>query len=266
MLNFTAPCSTADEAVFGPEVSSNCLQGFDFTLLFEETILTILPLCICLLLTPLRVRHLLASSIKTKRSWTYLSKGFAYLIFAALQLALLIIWAASPNTTSLPLTQATIPTQALLFAGFVALCYLSHLEHLYSPRPSTLLNIYLGLSVLLDLARTRTLWFLPNSHVVASIWSTSFAIKVVILSLEITEKRHVLQHHFKHLSREAVAGVFNRGLFLWMNGLFRRGFRGIFTIDNLFPIDEDILACSNPQRLSQQWNNASESLKKLKLL
>lgn len=34
----------AMEDVFGPTVDSLCRHGFDFTLLFEESILTILPL------------------------------------------------------------------------------------------------------------------------------------------------------------------------------------------------------------------------------
>ena len=37
-------CSMAVEDVFGPTVDSSCHHGFDFTLLFEESILTILPL------------------------------------------------------------------------------------------------------------------------------------------------------------------------------------------------------------------------------
>lgn len=37
-------CSIADEDTFGPIVSGSCLDGFDFTLLFEESILTLLPL------------------------------------------------------------------------------------------------------------------------------------------------------------------------------------------------------------------------------
>lgn len=39
-------CSTAVEDLFGPVVASSCLGGFDFTLLFEETILSIIPLAI----------------------------------------------------------------------------------------------------------------------------------------------------------------------------------------------------------------------------
>lgn len=37
-------CTIAVEDRFGPVVGNSCLGGFDFTLLFEESILTILPL------------------------------------------------------------------------------------------------------------------------------------------------------------------------------------------------------------------------------
>ena len=37
-------CSAITEDVFGPTVDISCHDGFDFTLLFEESILTILPL------------------------------------------------------------------------------------------------------------------------------------------------------------------------------------------------------------------------------
>lgn len=36
-------CTIDVQRAFGPAVSTACLGGFDFTLLFEETILTILP-------------------------------------------------------------------------------------------------------------------------------------------------------------------------------------------------------------------------------
>jgi ATP-binding cassette subfamily C (CFTR/MRP) protein 1 len=46
MNDFAVPCSIEVEDVFGPVVASSCAQGFDFTLYFEEGILTILPLSI----------------------------------------------------------------------------------------------------------------------------------------------------------------------------------------------------------------------------
>lgn len=46
MAGSVPPCSMAVEDVFGPTVDSSCHHGFDFTLLFEESILTILPLAV----------------------------------------------------------------------------------------------------------------------------------------------------------------------------------------------------------------------------
>ena len=44
MAREAALCSIDAEKAFGPAVAASCLGGFDFTLFFEETILTILPL------------------------------------------------------------------------------------------------------------------------------------------------------------------------------------------------------------------------------
>lgn len=48
-----AACWVEVEDTFGPTASSSCASAFDFTLLFEEAILTVLPLgvagmCCCL--------------------------------------------------------------------------------------------------------------------------------------------------------------------------------------------------------------------------
>jgi hypothetical protein len=42
-------CSVESEDTFGPQVSAHCLEGFDFTLYFEETILSVpVTLILCL--------------------------------------------------------------------------------------------------------------------------------------------------------------------------------------------------------------------------
>lgn len=40
----SSSCGSAVQDVFGPVVASTCLDGFDFTLLFEEAVLTLVPL------------------------------------------------------------------------------------------------------------------------------------------------------------------------------------------------------------------------------
>lgn len=59
----------AVEDVFGPTVDSSCHHGFDFTLLFEESILTILPLGIALGWALLRIFTHGNEAPKVRRSW-----------------------------------------------------------------------------------------------------------------------------------------------------------------------------------------------------
>jgi hypothetical protein len=53
---------------FGPAVGSGCGDGFDFTLLFEQTILSILPAAAFLIASPLRINYLRKQSIRTRRN------------------------------------------------------------------------------------------------------------------------------------------------------------------------------------------------------
>src|SRR2546421_11635948 len=48
-------CTNGADNVFGPVVAPPCRQGFDFTLLFEQSILSIGASCIFLLVVPSRL-------------------------------------------------------------------------------------------------------------------------------------------------------------------------------------------------------------------
>lgn len=82
-LKAPTSCALADNT-FGPATSANCRGGFDFTLLFEETILSILPLTFILVVAPFRVLYLFKKQTKiirgkrlllhTKLVWASLTK------------------------------------------------------------------------------------------------------------------------------------------------------------------------------------------------
>jgi hypothetical protein len=57
-------CLPANDDLFGPAVQA-CRDNFDFTLLFEQAILSIGPSTILLLLTPFRIFQLAGCSVKT---------------------------------------------------------------------------------------------------------------------------------------------------------------------------------------------------------
>ena len=68
----TASCKHVDDT-FGP-YAGNCRGGFDFTLLFEESILSILPLALLLLIAPFRISYLFRRTIKVDPSSWLASK------------------------------------------------------------------------------------------------------------------------------------------------------------------------------------------------
>lgn len=60
---YSLACSSVDKT-FGPHATGQCRGGFDFTLLFEETILSILPVTITLVVAPFRLFYLFGKQQK----------------------------------------------------------------------------------------------------------------------------------------------------------------------------------------------------------
>lgn len=161
---------------------------------------------------------------------------------------------ADPNT---PTTRLTLPATVIVIASFTWLLYVSCLEHVQSVRPSTVLCLYLGVSSLLDLASSRTVFFIPGYHLVAPIQLTSYFVKLVIFAAEVTEKRRLLMTQWRDTSPEAAASIYNRVLFVWLDRLLLRGYTTLLTVDNLTPLDQDILDASRPTSLLERWDKGS---------
>ncbi|KAJ5157304.1 P-loop containing nucleoside triphosphate hydrolase protein [Penicillium canariense] len=248
------PCSAADEDVFGPIVDVSCQRGFDFTLLFEETILTLLPITVLFLLGALRIWTLRHASAKVNRSWLYAAKETALTLHIALQLILLILW----SKPLIPNTRATVPTAFASLCVSIFLLYLSHLEHMRSLRPSTIICLFLGSTVLLDLSRLRTLYFMPNNRPVTILFAVGCAGKIVNLVLESTEKRSLLKKGSDEIALESTSGIFSRSTFWWLNGLLRKGLKTNLTVDSLPDLDDAIKTASNPEELIKLWNKANK--------
>lgn len=285
MSEHAPTCSVDVEDVIGPIVDSSCLNGFDFTLLFEECFLTIIPLGLTcaspsvhffvhladrvpVIWTFFRISHLWRAPAKVQGSWLLASKTVimvpalccnsirltthfesTFLVYLALHITLLVIWAEPSITT----TRATLPATSLNIVVFALLLFASYLEHVRSIRPSTLMTVYLGISSLLDIARLRTLFFVAGYHTAARIHLAGFFLKLVIFALEVTEKRSLLLSSWQDSSPEAASGIMNRVLFIWLNSLLFKGFRGLLTVDSLTPLDPDILSASRPSVLRDKW-------------
>ncbi|KUJ15876.1 putative multidrug resistance protein [Mollisia scopiformis] len=246
-------CSVSDDAL-RPVIINACRSGFDFTLMFEQTILSILPSALLLLLMPFRLFVLYGENIKTIRDVRYGAKAAAVAVFAAVQMSLLILWATYDNIR----TPASVPAAALSFVNAIALGQLSYLEHTRSLQPSTLITTYLLLSLLFDAAQARTLYLRTDSNVLAAVLTATIALKLTVLVLEAQNKRSSLRQPYRSYAREALSGIFNRSIFWWLKPLFVGGFSKVLTLDDLGSIDESLSSEPLRDRIQTIWDKRKQ--------
>ncbi|GKT92939.1 LOW QUALITY PROTEIN: ABC multidrug transporter [Colletotrichum tofieldiae] len=247
-------CSpTADDA-FGPIVQ-NCREGFDFTLTFEQCLFTILPASLLLLIAPLRLRHLGKLPRAVTGNALRLAKQAAIGILAVLQLALVALWATHRDAGRL--RTVSIAASCASFAATVMFGGLSYIEHAKSLKPSSILNIYILVSLVLDGAILRTVWLSHLSAAISAVFSASFALKAVVVILEAQGKTRHLAGGGRPYSPEETSGIYSRGLFWWLTPLLLTGFRRLLKPMDLFVLDESMSAAVLNERFWLYWNKSS---------
>ncbi|KAJ5898746.1 ABC transporter integral membrane type 1 [Penicillium taxi] len=218
---------------FGPVTS----VGFDFTPLFEDTILSLLPSTLLLLCIPHRLVALYGQRAKVASGgFLHESKLIFLAMFALLQLVLLIVHILNSSLR----TTATIAASVLSFVASLGLCVLSHFEHSRSIRPSPIINGYILITLIFDVARVRSMFLDLNSKFVAGIFSGMIGVKVMVLLAEAVEKRNILLEPYRGLSPEETSGIYSKSFFFWLNQLMTSGFQRVIKSQDLYPIDSDM--------------------------
>ncbi|KAI8278185.1 ABC transporter [Colletotrichum sp. SAR11_57] len=238
---------------FGPQVNGY----FDFTVLFEQSILSILPTALLILLAPVRITWLLRNDIRVRAGKLLWLKLVAISVFLCLQIVLIALWSI-PST---PRARTSVAESALGLIEAVALGALSYTEHKRSIRPSALIGLYLFLTIILDIAQARTLWLRDGLSSVAGVFTASLVVKVVILALEETPKRVLLASSEKDVAVESTTGVVSRSLFWWLNSLFFQGFRLLIGLEDLGAIDPKFDSARLLGMLDRAWATSKKDSK-----
>ncbi|KAK1493023.1 hypothetical protein CTAM01_09650 [Colletotrichum tamarilloi] len=238
---------------FGPQVRGY----FDFTVLFEQSILSILPSALFILLVPVRISSLLRNGIRVRSGKLLWLKLSAVTAFLCLQIALITLW----SLPTAPKTKTSVAESAIALIEAIAIGVLSYTEHKRSVRPSLLLGGYLVLTITLDTAHARTLWIRDGLTPIACVFTALLAVKAVMLALEETPKRAYLPDSEKNVAVECTTGVVSRSLFWWLNGLFFQGFRLLIGLEDLGPIDPKFDSTVLLGRLDRVWSRAAKNSK-----
>ncbi|KAI7765995.1 hypothetical protein LZL87_001108 [Fusarium oxysporum] len=237
------------DSLFGPSVwTEGCRGGFDFTLYFQESILSIVPSAIFLAIAGPRAFYLFRSPDKTKRHATYTPK-------------LVVLIALVPSANKLN-TRFSLAAAILNLLAAFAILLLAHVEHVKSVRPSFILTAYLFVSLLFDAARLRTEWLMSLNIAYAATLSTSTIFKLALLVLETIEKRRILISSEKPISKESTSGPFSRGFFVWLNSLLISGWATVLTNNDLPTIYEKLSSEKLAARFGKSWKKATSKSKK----
>ncbi|THC98398.1 hypothetical protein EYZ11_002117 [Aspergillus tanneri] len=245
-------CSIAVENVFGPTVAPDCRNGFDFTLLFEEAFFCIAPCSVFLLVLPMQLCCRVTQ--KPQRSTTdglLYWKLLAHLVSTIIKTTLFILLVV-PGL-HVPKTRATIAAAVLSAVTSIAVMSISYWQHYRSLRPSTLLTLFLALSLPLDAVRARTIWAVQTRPLFI-VFVVGLASDLLKLMLESRETRRYHPDTKKKLSGETTANVFNRSLFWWLNPLLIHGFKQVLEVEKLAAIDDLVNNDADGDRFAQKWD------------
>ncbi|KAI1152199.1 putative ATP-binding cassette transporter [Nemania diffusa] len=239
-------CTFGAEQSFGPAVAQ-CRRAFDFTLFFEELIFKLLPSVLFIVGAVTRIAVLARRSPRVRFGVLYFAKITVVGVFAALELALLIL----ASVGSRGRTSITVATAALCFVASAALLALSHVEHTRSAGSSDILGLYLLVTPLLRAAVVRTYWQLDGYRAIAYLSLTSLLVQLVILALESCSKRRWLADGSRGSTPEECASFLSRSLVAWINPLFLKGYRRQLTDSDLRIIDSSLSAAELEPRFDR---------------
>ncbi|KAI4600498.1 hypothetical protein KJ359_000853 [Pestalotiopsis sp. 9143b] len=215
------------DASFGPSVPpiGECRGGFDFTVTFEESIFSIAPACLLILVLPLRILRLWGSTPKTRGSCTSGLKLLGFILLGSLQSVLLAFVAK----VDVGYRAVFLASTTLQICATIILAVLSYWEHRNTVRPSFLVTTYLFITCILDAARARTQALIPGhgQNIIAAMLVAGLVVKVIMFFVETKEKQNILFPEHSGISQESRSSILSRALFLWLNPLLMSGFRSV---------------------------------------
>ncbi|KAK7932034.1 ATP-binding cassette transporter [Apiospora marii] len=228
-------CRHADSSL-GPVIPAGCRmatgESFDFTLLFEQVALTIVPCGLFLTGALLRVGYLHEARRVCEADWKHQAKLTAASLYALLKAAVLVLWCL-PSSSSGLLSGASVTSAVFALLVAVTLPAASHYEHTRTAQPSILLSAYLNFTFMFDAAIARTLWLTQTSAQLPAVFTAALAVKGALLLLEAAAKTPLTAARGKASPPESLGSVYFQGFFGWTTPLVRSRSRGAIDLEDL---------------------------------
>ncbi|OJJ47369.1 hypothetical protein ASPZODRAFT_64884 [Penicilliopsis zonata CBS 506.65] len=243
----SAACDASDDQ-FGPRVATNC-RGFDFTLLFEDAVLTVIPAALFALFLIARLYFIRRDPVKVV---SYRLAAYKLTLLTAL-FVLLVVYAVLRIRTPVLRTPSSLASDILNIIVTAGAVVLSFLEDQRSARPSDLLVIYFSALALLGIPKLRSLWMISSSGPCRGLWTAIYTITVLVAFLESTRKVRILRPLYKHVTAEQISGFWSRSVFAWVVPFVQAGYSKILSVGDMPEADENLQGDLTREKLDHAW-------------
>ncbi|CAL1707862.1 unnamed protein product [Somion occarium] len=238
--------SCSQDSSFGP--GSSC-RNLDFTLFFEQSILSFTPDVVFVVFACIRLVYLWYQTNKLA------SVGWIHIAAKALLLCMILSVNAASLKYSLDIIDKKtfflwIPALVMQLVSAVPLAVLVVAEHFRSSNPSMIIICYTLVKGLFTAAAVRShlqIGVFLTAHAFAVLTALSAASYLSLLCVETVEKRRLLRR--KTLPTVSTASFLSRSLCFWLIPLLWTGRKKTLTIDDCGVIPDDLSAQSTGGKL-----------------
>lgn len=243
----------AMDASFGPQLPGH----FDFTVLFQHSMLWLLPACVLVLMTPVYFKGILRARRQIRPGALLWAKLACSLALAGIQTCNIVLW----HRTDYFHSKATVAACSMSLIASICTIALVYITHSYYLQPSTFLGAFFSITVLFDITMARSYYLRGNLKSIAALQVSAVVIRCVLVILEELSKRDLIvsEEQQSATSTERLAGFWNRSFFLWLNPFLIFGWRKFFTLDNLPNIGDEFASQKLFDLFSPRWVTGTDN-------
>ncbi|KAJ6788184.1 hypothetical protein PWT90_06047 [Aphanocladium album] len=237
---------------FGPANTGR----FDFTILFEQAMLGLVPTGIVILAMPVFLKA--TRSARQARPgallWLKLAVGGA---LVAIQLASLVLWQSAARTP------VSLAASVMSFVASICVFSVIYITHIYTVQSSALLSVFLTITMLFDITMARSYFMRGGLDAIAASQVVIASLKLMLVVLEEIPKGSLLYSKKirENAGVEQVNGFWNRSMLIWVTRLVVQGARRKLRVEDLPPIGEEYSSEQLFDRFTPYWVSATSGNK-----
>ncbi len=172
----------------------------------------------------------------------------------ALEITSLVLYRKTPSIRS---DTALAAASVSCIASFT-IVILIVVEHRFTLRPTSLLSLYIMLSLVLDIVKSRSYFLRHALSTLGGLSAAAATVKAIIMGVqEVPKTALLLDEQLRNtVSKEATSGFWNRRIFAWLNSIFLVGFRQTLRLEDLEPLDPALSARPLVNQFKPNWEKS----------